>query len=269
MSDITVIIPIYLGTDLGAFVAAIKSIFDQSKKADKIIIAIDGPLKEELKLQIEEYANRKDVDIVESEVNIGLGRILKLAQSHVNTELIARMDSDDISMPDRLEKQLKFLRDHDLDILGSFIQERSKDGNTYIRKVPLSKEDILDRVEYRSPFNHVTILMKKAVLLENENYEDCLYAEDWYLWLRLLKNHKELKFANIPDITVDVNTDEYSRLNGYRRFKFDMQYLGKFKREGLIGWLPYWINVISSFIVRLILGKRAKWFYTKILRSKK
>lgn len=268
MSSITVIIPIYKGTKAKSFISAVDSILNQTLKPEQLIIAVDGPIDSELQNEVNRYSTNPIIRLVLSKDNIGLGRILKYAHSFVETELIARMDSDDVSALNRLEIQFKYFIENDLDILGSYISEGDLQNNKVIRKVPLDKKGILKRLQFRSPFNHVTILMKKSILLEKQNYEDCLYAEDWYLWLRLLKYHPELKVANLPNVLVTVNTNDYKRLSGVSRFRFDLKYLNKFYRENLIGLNAYVIYLTTSFLVRILLGKRAKWFYINVLRSK-
>lgn len=268
MNSITVIIPIYSGTETEAFTKAVNSILNQSLSPEKVIIAVDGPINDTLYKRVQDYKNIPIVNVIESEKNIGLGAILKLVLKSVKTELIARMDSDDVSEQNRLEIQYKYFLENNLDILGSYITESSSSGKKYIRSVPLTKRDILKVSEFRSPFNHVSVLMRRTVLTELENYEDCLYAEDWYLWLRLLKRHPELRVANLPVPLVKVNTDDYVRLQGLRRYNYDKKYLKKFYTEGLIGLFPYTVNVISLFFVRIIMKKYVKWIYTRLLRTR-
>ena len=264
---LTVILPVYIGTTVGQYYRSLDSLLNQTVKDFVILIAIDGPISLSLSDAIAESESCYDrIKVYNSEVNLGLGGILREIVGQVETEYLARMDSDDFSLPDRIEKQMQYLLSNDLDILGSFISEGVVNGKKVLRKVPLNQSGILRRVKFRSPFNHVTVVMRTSILFK-ENYEPCLFAEDWYLWLRLLKRHPELKVANLPMPLVEVNTDNYIRLTGPRRFKIDKDYLRIFRDEGLIPWYSFVMNLVASFIVRVLLRGRVAWLYKRFLRS--
>ena len=105
---------------------SIKSIINQTVLCDEFVIVEDGPLTEELQSIIDKYKNDypKIFNIVKLEKNRGLGLALQEGIKTCKNEYIARMDSDDYSIPERCEKILKvFMNNSDYDCVGSFEAE--------------------------------------------------------------------------------------------------------------------------------------------------
>ena len=106
----SVLISSYCKDDPAELSVALKSVWDdQSVKPSEIVIVKDGPLTAQLDAVIDGFAESAPVKIVPLPENRGLGRALAIGVEHCSCELIARMDGDDISMPDRFEKQLSFM----------------------------------------------------------------------------------------------------------------------------------------------------------------
>ena len=157
---------------------AFKSIWDdQTVKPSEIVIVKDGPLTPELDAVIEEYSQNAPVKIVPLAENGGLGKALAIGLTHCSCDYVARMDSDDISVPDRFEKQCSYIAAHpDVAICGGVILEFKKDLNEIIgkRELPLSDKEIKSFVRSRNPFNHMTVFFNKNEILRAGNYEHLL-----------------------------------------------------------------------------------------------
>ena len=133
------------------------------------------------------------------------------------------MDSDDFSEPNRIELQLKeFSDDPKLSVCGGQIAEFEKDIDqiTGIRAVPCSELKIRKFAKARNPVNHMTVMFKKADVIEAGNYIELNLAEDYYLWVRMLCENK--KFKNIAQVLVYVRTG-----NGMYQRRGGLQYVGK------------------------------------------
>lgn len=132
------------------------------------------------------------------------------------------MDSDDAAVSDRFQKQIEYLHQHpECDIVGSQITEFITEEDNIIGAivVPCTNEKIYKSIIRRCPFNHMTVSMRRAKILEFGNYEDWHYNEAYYLWIRTAE--VECKFANLPDtlVNVRVGKDRSARRGVWKYFK--------------------------------------------------
>ena len=181
---------------------SIESILNQTIKTNDFVIICDGPLTKELDSVLEQYqqSNQKIFNVVRKEKNEGLGLALKLGVSICKNEIIMRMDSDDISMPNRAEIELPLMERFDL--VGSDIEEFEGETSNKIGKrvVPKNVKEIKKWLKSRSPFNHPSVMYKKSIILEAGNYEDCPLREDYLLWINVLNVTENV--CNVPDVLV-------------------------------------------------------------------
>ena len=187
----SVLFSVYFKENPEFFDRALESVYNQSVRADEWVIVKDGPIPQELQDVIDKYKQFEDVTIkeVQLEQNKGLGVALSYGVPECSYELIARMDTDDISVPNRFELQLaEFEKDPELDLCGGQIIEFETEENTPIaeRKVPLTQDEIVEFQRTRSAFNHVTVMFKKSKVLEAGNYKDCPLMEDDMLWVDMI-----------------------------------------------------------------------------------
>ena len=151
--------------------ACFESLLAQTVKASEWVIVEDGPLTDELYALLDEYEAKCPglIHRVPLKENVGLGKALREGILHCQNELIARMDTDDIAVSDRFEKQLAlFEKNPDLDICGSHIKEfiDSTDNVVSERKVPTTHEEIAEYQKRRDSFNHMTVMYKKEAVLK-------------------------------------------------------------------------------------------------------
>ena len=203
---------------------AIESIQKQSKKTDDFVLVCDGELNESLdKVILDKKEEMGDVlNVIRLKENVGLGKALNVGLEYCKNEYIARMDSDDISVPDRCEKQLEiFKKLQKISICSGTVQEFSDDINNIecLRILPQNNNEIIKFSKKRNPFNRMTVMFKKEAVIKVGNYQDFPLMEDYYLWFRLLKNKCEGK--NISNILVSVRTGEgmIKRRSGIDYFK--------------------------------------------------
>lgn len=174
------------------FDAALNSVLDQTLMPSEIVICEDGPITNELKAVIKKYKKEfpKIIRSISFHENRGLGLTLRDGVLACKNEIIFRMDTDDISVKDRFERQLKVFLEKDVDVLGSNIDEYDENMEKYTgsRIVPENDKDIKKFLKRRNPMNHQTVCFKKSKVLEAGNYQDMKYFEDYYLWVRMIEN---------------------------------------------------------------------------------
>ena len=217
----SVLLSVYHKENASYFNAALLSIENQTFTPDQIVIVKDGPLSFELEQVIVMHTKSSSISytVVALEKNVGLGTALNEGIKYCRYEWIARMDSDDIMLPDRFEKQFSFLKKHsNVDVLGGWICEFDDNPQQCARKrkVPSSYGEIVKFAKYRNPMNHVTVIFRSSVVKSVGGYLPMNGFEDYYLWMRMLKSGKY--FANIPDVLVKVRTgkDMIRRRQGWR-----------------------------------------------------
>ena len=170
---------------------SIESMVNQDIKPDQIVIVFDGPLTELLNSTVEEFEKKYPelFTIVKLENNMGLGLALNEGIKACRNELIARMDTDDISYPERCRLQLEeFEKNPELDIVGTLTSEfyDSPTNIVSVRKVPETQEEILKFGKRRCPFNHPTVMYKKSTVLKVGGYQNIIRKEDLDLFGRML-----------------------------------------------------------------------------------
>lgn len=182
--------------------------------------------------------------------NKGLGNALRVALKNCSYELIARMDSDDISMNRRFEFQLKtFLKHPEVDIVGGNITEFVGNSSNIRAERVVAKTDALIKkdMKKRCAMNHVTVMYKKAAVQNAGGYRDWFCNEDYYLWIRMMENG--CTFKNIPVTLVNVRTGDNmsSRRGGWKYFKSEQMLQKYMLNHNLIYFPRYIYNVIIRF----------------------
>ena len=268
----TVLMSIYHKENANYFNEALDSIWEQqSIKPDEIILVQDGPLNHELDKVIHNWSKKlKDkLKLINLPINVGLGQALNEGLKHCSNNWVFRMDTDDLSVNNRFEKQIHFIKNNpNISLLSGQIKEFDGNPEKIIstRAVPLSHKDILQYALFRSPFNHASIAMKKDIILAEGGYKHHLLMEDYNLWLRILSKNYEV--ANLPDTLLYVRADAmHGRRRGLLYIKSEWQLL-KLKRQlKFQSSLPAFVIFLIRSIPRLFPSKLLQLFY-KLLRKK-
>lgn len=246
------------------------SILSQTVKPTEIVIVKDGPLTEELDSVIGEYVSKEPglYNIVPLEKNIGLGLALAEGMLHCNNELVARMDTDDISRKDRFEKLLaEFEADPELDICGSHIVEfeESVDKLVARRTVPLDDNSIKEYQKKRDGFNHVSVMFKKSAVMRAGNYQSCLLMEDTLLWVNMIMAGAKCKNIDDDLVYVRIGSDMYERRGGLSYFKKYKEGRKKVRATGYISAWDYYYTLLVQLAVCLIPNKLRGWVFKVLL----
>lgn len=269
---ISVLMSVYKNDKPEWFRCAIDSVINQTYAPDEIVLIIDGPIGESLEEEINKVASiNKLVKVYRNENNLGLGKTLNRGIMLCNNEIIARMDSDDYSVPTRFEEEIKFLNDTNSDVVGSNVTEFTGEISNVIaiKKVPSNEKEVQEYAKLRNPLCHPTVMLKKSKVLEAGNYLDMKLFEDYYLWIRMLQ--KGMKLNNISKSLVYMRTSEdmYARRGGYKYFKNQKKLLKYMKKTKFINLVTYLKSLFIRFIVQVLMTKNIrKKFYIKKIREK-
>ena len=250
---------------------ALESLLTQTRVPDEIVIVGDGPVPEALQQVITtlDFAPSTLTWLPQKE-NRGLGGALAIAVEAARYPYLARMDSDDICLPDRFEKQMRcFEEDPTLGVVGGMITEfvDSPDNIVTKRVLPLDDAAIKQFMKSRCGVNHVTVVFKKEDLLKAGNYRSDYRQEDYYLWARMLK--AGCKFRNVPDVVVNVRSgkNQFARRSGWQYYLDHCSIFRYMQREGLITRRRLLYNYLVRFVVQFVMPNSLRtWTYQHVLR---
>lgn len=252
---------------------SIESIINQTVSPNEIVIVKDGYLNNKLDDVIDSYVNEYPgiFKVIQLEENKGLGLALAEGILHCSNELIARMDSDDISVNTRFEKQLyEFNKNPRLDICGSYIAEFEIDPQIIkdVRKVPLKNRQIKQYQRKRDGFNHVSVMFKKSAVLRAGNYQDALLMEDSLLWINMFKTGAVGMNIDESLVLVRAGDDMIERRGGFGYFLKYKEGRKKIKETGYISNWDYYQTLGIQLIVALLPKKVRIFIFKNLLRNK-
>lgn len=209
--------------------------------------------------------------VIYLEKNQGHGNARRIGLSNCSNELVALMDADDISLPNRFYYQLKaFSEDKELDIVGGQITEFIDEPTNIIGKriVPEDHNSIKKYMKKRCPMNQVSVMFKKSSVEKAGGYLDWYCEEDYYLWIRMFDSRA--KFANVPETLVNVRIgDEMSaRRGGWKYFKSERGIQRLLLKKKYINIFRYLYNVFIRFLGEVLLPAKLRTKLFKKLRGK-
>lgn len=249
------------------FDLAMESIYNQTFKKFEVVLVADGPLTEGLYGILNKWKNLfgDRMKIVHLKENRGLANALNAGLEHCSFDLVARMDSDDYSAPNRLELQYNFMEKHpEIDVLGSYMAEffNDQDKPSFIKQGPIRHEDIVKNMWLRNPINHVTVMLRKGSVLKVGKY-DSFYGDDDYLWARMWI--AGYKFHNMPEylVRVRIGNEMYKRRGGLEVFLSDFRVRKFLFKNGKMNFLRFIFSSLFILVIRLSPPIIKKFLYSK------
>jgi glycosyltransferase involved in cell wall biosynthesis len=248
---------------------SLESLANQTLPADEIVVVKDGILPVELDDTLLLWQDKLPLKIIGYEKNKGLAYALNYGLDYCSNDLIARMDSDDICLPDRLKKQIMFLeKNQNIALLSGYISEFNNVPNDIlsIRKVPIGYKKIVKYLKIRSPFNHMAVLFKKSAVLFVGGYREIGRFEDYDLWIRLIR--AGYKVDNISDVLVYVRigNNMIMRRSGFKYAQEEFLFLKQQMKNSFITPIEFIFLLILRVPVRLCPLRILSIIYYNILR---
>ena len=224
-SKISVLMSVYNRENPDFLSKALYSIVNQTLRPAEIILVIDGPIGDQLQSAIDQFGQEhsefRTVPLAKSHK---LGLALAIGMENCSNELIARMDSDDISRPDRFEKQARYLNEHpEIAAVGGNIDEFVEERVILrTKRMKTDPADVREYGKYRNPINHMTVMFRKSCVMDAGGYRDYVGLEDYDLWIRMTA--KGYMLANIDETLVEARLgDHFEERRGgkeyFRRYR--------------------------------------------------
>lgn len=270
--NFSVVMSVYKKDKLDFLKLAFDSLINQTLRATEIIIVVDGELPKEIEGYLGVISNQYDeVKVLFQEENKGLANALNIGISAANYSIIARMDADDICFSDRFEKQINYLINNNIDVLGGQMLEFEVDKNSIIskREVPLDHDSIVKRMKFLNPFSHPTMIFKKEVFTKLGGYNVNVFPEDYDFFVRAYLNG--FKLLNIEDYVLyyrlgyDVSS-MFNRRRGLKFAKNEYKLYKNFYSLGFYNFFEFLFYSITKIPIRLLPTKIFKIVYNTLTR---
>lgn len=268
----SVLMSIYKQENPAYLIQALDSMLNQTVFPSEIVMVKDGPLTRDL----ENVLNRYDAkypglfNFVSYDVNHGLGYALRQGMLACSNEIVARMDTDDIARPDRMEKQLAAI-DGGLDMVGSDVIEFVTSPNDPVAATDLPKgiDAIRSYSKRRNPFRHPPMTFKKSKVIEAGNYSsEFLYFEDWDLFNRMLACGCQADNLSEPLVAMRVSEDFYARRGGLQYLKYAKLFKKAQVMRGYFSNLDYLCSYLPHVVLCLMPNFLRAYLYRVLLRNR-
>lgn len=269
--SISVLMSVYKNEHPQYLDRSIKSIWtDQTIRPSEIILIEDGPLSDELEQTINRWKELigNKLIIHKNETNLGLTKSLNIGLKIASSDLIARMDSDDISDPRRFERQTAFLETHpDVAIVGGSMQEfNNNNPRLNVRHYPKNNDEVMRTIYKASPLAHPTVMMRSDIFKNGLRYDERYRtSQDIALWFDAIC--AGYKIGNIDDVTLYFRSDDEmfkrrSRAKAWNEFHI---YMNGIRRVYGLFTFKY-IFPIGRLIFRLMPLRIVKFIYGSKIR---
>lgn len=264
--NVSVLLSVYAKEDEKYLNYCLNSFLSQIDVVEEIVLVQDGPIPLELQQIVERYSKKLPLKVLKLETNSGLAVALNAGLRICKCKYVARMDTDDILLPERFLKQVEFLElNPDIDLVGCFAIEIDQYGRSgKVRTMPVTHEDITSNL-WSNPFIHPAVMFKREKMLSIGGYDASLRRrQDYELWFRCAKNG--FRFANIPQPLILYRFVAGSHKKQTVALAWEQAMIG-FKGSGTLE-MPAWkrLACFVPFIRSLLPTKLQHWLYSALKR---
>jgi glycosyltransferase involved in cell wall biosynthesis len=275
---VSVLMATYAGETPDNLRLALASIFTQTLPPDECVVVIDGPIPGAQERIIERFAEqpgRTELVVVRQPERRGLAASLNAGLARCRGELIARHDSDDIALPERLELQTRLLQETpELGLVCAWCLEFPDDPErpTYIKKAPEGHQELVRRLKLRNTICHSSIVVRRSALEQVGGYRDCFDADlrgeltDYDLYVRLIMAGIRFHCIQRPLVRFRMGRQQWGRRGGLRYAWCDMRFRRDCRRRGFLS-LPEFILPLPLHIGFRLLPTRMRGSLYRFVRA--
>ncbi len=229
---ISVIIPVY-NTTPEWIELSVSSILDQTFNDIEILLIDDASTNEDTIEVLNKLDKVDKIEVIRLETNKGISGALNVGISEAKFDIIARMDSDDYALPDRFQKQYDYLQSNpSVDLVGSNLRYMVLHNDDWvIAGEPTSHPEIITNELAKESLwflNHPTVMFRKQSVIDVGGYNEALrgLAEDYELWIRMLRRGKELRNLSDVDLYLRINPDSLVQNINQNNHEFQLKLQG-------------------------------------------
>lgn len=272
LPDYSVAMSVYAGEKSENLAASLESMLTQTLPCRELILCCDGELTPALDGVIEEYKRRFEgrMRVLRSSRHVGVGVCANAALDAARTDIIVKMDSDDISLPERCEKQIRLLAERpELDMCGADIEEFD-DGSgkrIAVKSTPTGSDEIKRYARRRNPFNNPVFVYRRSAALAAGGYAQLERCEDYDFVVRMLMNGS--KGENIPEVMLRYRVTEgnLQRRRNLANTKGFIAVRYKNYRRGFSSLADLLMTCAAQLMLFIMPPKLTGLFYKTILRK--
>lgn len=244
------------------------AVVEQVLPPTEVVLVRDGVVPPSLQSTIDELSDTSPVPVrvVSLEENIGLGHALDAGLSACTHEIVARMDADDISMPERFAKQIPLLA-RGYDLVGSALLEFGDDEDDIVglRTPPLDESTIRAWSRFHDPFNHPTVVYRRSVVQSVGGYRDLPLMEDYWLFARMIDAGARVANVADPLVKYRVGAGAYARRGGWQLLRSEIELQRQFRASGFTTRPQYLRNLVVRGGYRLVPESVRRVAYRRVI----
>ena len=251
---------------------SLESMLMQSYPPSDFVLVCDGKLTCELNIIVKSFQDefKHIFHIVQIDENVGVGKAYNEGIKACKCEYIVKMDSDDISLPNRCLKQMTlFAVKPKLDIIGTYVEEFDTDTDEVVsvKKVPVMHKDIASYSKRRNPFNRQSVAFRKSFAEKIGGYSDLKMCEDYEFIARMLQHGA--KGQNIPEVLVRYRIDENTvdTRKSWEHTKAFIRVRWIIHRSGYTGFRDFFMPCALQLGLFIFPRKFTRWVYRTFLRK--
>jgi glycosyltransferase involved in cell wall biosynthesis len=259
----------YAGTTVDELERSVASITGQTRPPEEFLVVVDGPVPAELDAALEHAASTHPTVRVERlPVNVGSGLASARGLELATGDFVARHDSDDVSLPHRLERQMAAVEEHHLDLVGSAMLEfeGSPENVVGVRTNPRTHEQIATRMRLNNPINNPTVVFRRRLALDAGGYADLRYMQDYDLFARMLAAGARAENLDEPLVLFNAGEGMIARRGGWRMLPYEWQVQRRLRDTGTIGTVLLARNMVVRGAFRVIPPTLLKRVYAVLFR---
>jgi glycosyltransferase involved in cell wall biosynthesis len=254
----SVLMSTYAGENASNLREALESMYCQAILPDQLVLVLDGPVDQGQEDAIVEYQSDPRIgrfDVLRLPVQQGLAHALNAGLELCKGTYIVRMDSDDISAPERLSIQFAYFANHpDTDALSSWCEEFFEDGTaTQLKICPVSHDAIVSALRWRNILTHPALVIRADTLRHVGGYRAKFgKLEDYDLFIRLAQSGA--RFHVIPKVLVRMRSslEQRSRRGGLSYCKNEIRFRTECFRQGFLSTGQFIATTAMYLLFRLM-----------------
>ena len=235
--------------------AFVSSVQEQRRRPAEVVLVQDGPIPHDLARCLDQLAATSPVPVLRLELpdNLGLARALEAGLARCSHDVVARMDADDISLPDRFAVQLPEI-DAGADLVGTALLEIGDGEHDVVglRVPPTDPEVIARTARLHDPFNHPTVVYRRSAVAAAGGYEHLPLMEDYWLFAKMIASGARMVNRPEPLLMYRVGAGAYARRGGTALLRAEIALQGRFLSSGFISRREYLRNVVMRGGYRLV-----------------
>lgn len=241
---------------------------EQTMPPAEVVLVRDGPVSPELSVVIEELAAGSPVPVqrLDLATNIGLGPALDAGMAACRHDIVARMDADDVSLPERFARQVPII-DGGVDLVGSALIEFDADEDDIVglRTPPTDADQIRSWARFHQPFNHPTVVYRRQAVQAAGGYIDLPLMEDYWLFARMIQAGARVANVAEPLVKYRVGAGAYHRRGGVALLRSELGLQRRLREAGFLTRTQYARNLAVRGGYRMVPASVRRRAYRRLI----